>query len=258
MRVLICNDDGVAAPGIAALARRLAREHEVTVVAPAVEQSGMGHRTTYLAPIFVKEAKIEGLDAPVYALSGSPVDCAYFGIDVILKRQLDLVVSGVNQGSNEGSNVFPSGTANAAFAGAFAGYQALAVSLCSFEHGDFDVAAEYAARAVNYIKDHPLGNYRMLNVNVPPLPMEKIKGVKFVPMETDRYRVYYDERRRGGFNDHLYYWLCEDKPECAPTDDPAHDRAATKNGYVSVTPFDLDLTDRAQLQLMQQEASRYF
>ena len=186
MRVLICNDDGVAAPGIAALARRLAREHEVTVVAPAVEQSGMGHRTTYLAPIFVKEAKIEGLDAPVYALSGSPVDCAYFGIDVILKRQLDLVVSGVNQGSNEGSNVFPSGTANAAFAGAFAGYQALAVSLCSFEHGDFDVAAEYAARAVNYIKDHPLGNYRMLNVNVPPLPMEKIKGVKFVPMETDR------------------------------------------------------------------------
>ena len=69
---------------------------------------------------------------------------------------------------------------------------------------------------MNYIKDHPLGNYRMLNVNVPPLPMEKIKGVKFVPMETDRYRVYYDERRRGGFNDHLYYWLCEDKPECAP------------------------------------------
>lgn len=258
MRILICNDDGVTAPGIAALARRLAKEHDVTVVAPATEQSGMGHKTTYLDPLYIREATISGLDAPVYALSGAPVDCAYFGINVILERKVDLIVSGINQGSNEGSNVFPSGTANAAFAGAFAGFQALAVSLCSFEHGDFNVAAEYAARAVNYIEKYPLGNYGMLNVNVPPLPMDQIKGVKFVPMETDHYHVYYEKRMRSSFANLPYYWMCEDKPGFDVTEEPKFDREATKNGYVSVTPFQLDLTDYTLLDSMQKSAREFF
>ena len=144
MLILLTNDDGIYAPGLAALERELERLGEVYVVAPATEQSGVGHSITYLSPLIVKEL-FDGRQRRGWAVEGSPADCVKLGLCEYLPRRPDLVVSGINYGLNAGINVLYSGTVAAAIEGAFFGITSIAVSLEFDEHAQFDRAAQLPA-----------------------------------------------------------------------------------------------------------------
>ena len=143
MQILLTNDDGIYAPGLAAMERALARLGDVCVVAPAVEQSGVGHSITFLSPLMAKEV-FDGERRRGWAVEGSPADCVKLAIAEFCPRRPDLVVSGINGGLNLGINVLYSGTVAAAIEGAFFGITSIAVSLEYDEHADFDRAAELA------------------------------------------------------------------------------------------------------------------
>lgn len=242
MRILISNDDGIMAPGIRALAARLSQEHEVTVVAPSKEQSGVGHSITYFTPIFSHPRRIPGVDAAAYAVDGSPVDCVKFGIGCIMDETPDLVVTGINQGPNIGMDVFPSGTVNSAIAGVIAGVPAIAVSLVDFESSDFEASAEVAARLVHFVKDHPIPRGMLLNLNVPALPLEEIKGICVVPLEPSGLPFRY-ETREGPMN-RCYHWLMIDGERAwSRAETPDSDCAAVACGYASITPVRIDMSD---------------
>lgn len=242
MRILISNDDGIMAPGIRALAARLSKEHEVTVVAPSKEQSGVGHSITYLMPIFSRPASIPGVDVPAYAVDGSPVDCVKFGIGNLLEEKPDLVVTGINQGPNIGPDVFPSGTVNAAIAGVLEGVPAIAVSYADFISTDFEASAELAARLVNFVQDHPIPKGMLLNLNVPALPLSEIKGTCVVPMDSQGQEFRYETRVNP--MQRSYHWLTVvglRKENSAG--EPVSDVDAIVKGYASITPIKIDLSD---------------
>lgn len=145
MRILLTNDDGIYAPGLAALQKMLARLGEVHLVAPATEQSGVGHSITFLEPLVCKQV----FDQEVfrgYAVEGSPADCVKLGISQLVKAPIDLIVSGINGGLNAGINVLYSGTVAAAIEGAFFRFNSIAVSLEYDPHADFEMAARLAVR----------------------------------------------------------------------------------------------------------------
>lgn len=251
MRILISNDDGIMAPGIRALAERLSKEHEVTVVAPSREQSGVGHSVTYLTPIFSYPYRIPGVDAVAYAVDGSPVDCVKFGINRILDEKPDLVVTGINQGPNIGMDVFPSGTVNSAIAAVIEGVPAIAVSLVDFMSSDFEASAEMAARLVNFVKDHPIPKGMLLNLNVPALPLEEIKGFTVVPLEPGGLPFRY-ETREGPMN-RSYHWLmitAQRAQSNAKT--PDNDCDAVSCGYASITPIRIDMSDYAYIEKLKE------
>jgi len=242
MRILISNDDGIAAPGIRALAKRLSKDHEVTVVAPSREQSGVGHSITYFTPIFSRPASISGVDAKAIAVDGSPVDCVKFGIRCVFDEKPDLVVTGINQGPNIGPDVFPSGTVNAAIAGVMEGVPAIAVSYADFIRTDFEASAELAARLVNFVQRHPIPKGMLLNLNVPALPFEEIKGVCVVPLEAKGLEFCYETRESP--MKRSYHWMTivgvrEKKDKKAP----ASDADAIIKGYASITPIKIDMSD---------------
>ena len=152
MQILLTNDDGVYAPGLAAMERELRKIGDVSVVAPATEQSGVGHSITFLSPLIAKEI-FEGDRHRAWAVEGSPADCVKIGVFEFCPRRPDLVVSGINGGLNAGINVLYSGTVAAAIEGAFFGITSVAVSLEYDEHAQFDKAARMAREIIQQILD---------------------------------------------------------------------------------------------------------
>ncbi|MGB0133530.1 5'/3'-nucleotidase SurE [Dokdonella sp.] len=235
MRVLVSNDDGVEAPGILVLARHLAAVGEVVVVAPDRDRSGASNSLTLDQPIRVKR-----LDDGRYRVSGTPSDCVYLALTGLLDSVPDIVVSGINSAANLGDDVIYSGTVSAAMEGRFLGLPAIAVSLAARDHKG--VHYESAARAVMLLMRKllvdPLPADTILNVNVPDLPWDQIKGLSVARLGR-RHRApgcieQMDPRGRP------MYWI--GPPGEAEDDGPGTDFHAIRDGYVSITPIHVDLT----------------
>ncbi|HEY5997720.1 MAG TPA: 5'/3'-nucleotidase SurE [bacterium] len=247
MRILITNDDGITAPGIAALWRAVRDLGEVTVVAPDSERSAVGHAITLADPLRV--ADYEGPDGLVgHAVSGTPADCVKIGVRAILRQLPDLVLSGINQGANMGTNVLYSGTVSAATEAAMLGLPAAAFSLADRHFPDFSAAAGYARRLALEIARHGLPRGVSLNVNVPPLPAEEIRGA--VLTRQGRVRVAEQFDRRTDPRERHYYWMVAERLEDEAAAGDQVDDAAVRAGFISVTPINFDLTDDGMLASM--------
>ena len=230
-RILITNDDGYRSEGLMALAVRLKRIGDVTIVAPVQEASAIGHALTLRHPL-----RVEHVGERVFAVDGTPTDCVNVAVAQVLKGLPDLVVSGINKGWNLGDDVTYSGTVAGALEGALLGIPAIAVSLKS-TRGDYDFGP--AARAAGAIADavlrSPLPARTFLNVNV---PHGEPKGLR-VTVQAKRNHITSVTERHDP-KGRPYYWIEEGQNEWQPHD--RSDYQAVRDGYVSVTPLQPDLT----------------
>jgi 5'-nucleotidase len=247
MNILLTNDDGVYSPGIAKLAAQLSENHNVWIVAPSGERSASGHAITMNLPLFVKKVKLPGLEhTPAYSVSGTPADSVKLGLRAIVTEPIDLVVSGINLGLNLGSDIFPSGTTSAAMEAAVMGYKGLAVSMQMKDISSVDFLVD-AARCVELLLsqiDIQKDIRHVVNMNVPALPFEKIRGFRAAKQG----KMQYDERyeKRTDPRGREYYWLAGGFIGDRAKDDS--DGAILNQGYVSLTPLQCDLTDFDQLE----------
>lgn len=207
MKILICNDDGVYAPGIKSLKKALEKIAEVIVVAPLEERSSTGHTITLDQPLRLVE-----IEHNVYGCSGFPADCALMGISHILKdSRPDLVISGVNKGANLGQDIFYSGTVAAARESIFRGIPAISISTVSdlIKHDDntihFDVASDYVAKLVKNGVHKLISPMSLLNINVPNLAFNQLKGTVITDLGFRRYEE--DIQKRIDFRNRDYYWI---------------------------------------------------
>lgn len=246
MQILLTNDDGIYAPGLAAMERALAKLGDVAVVAPATEQSGVAHSITYLTPLTAKEV-FDGPRRRGWAVDGSPADSVKIGIFEYCPRRPDLVVSGINGGLNAGINVLYSGTVAAAIEGAFFGITSVAVSLEYDEHAEFDKAAEIALRIIRRVLELKDPETQLYNLNIPTEAVHGGAEVKVVPMGIFRYGENYEKRvdPRG----RNYYWAVSDPPP--PPGEHETDISALKKGFITLTPLHYDMTNRRALAGMQ-------
>ena len=241
--ILLTNDDGIYAPGLAAMERELERLGEVYVVSPATEQSGVGHSITYLSPLIVKEL-FDGSQRRGWAVEGSPADCVKIGIFEFCPRRPDLVVSGINGGLNAGINVLYSGTVAAAIEGAFYDITSIAVSLEFNEHAQFDRAAVIGRQVIEQLLERESPKAKLYNLNIPTVALSKPKPeLRVVPMGMARYGEQYEKRvdPRG----RSYFWALSDPPP--PLGEHETDLSALRNGFVTLTPLHFDLTERAAM-----------
>ncbi len=251
MQILLTNDDGIYAPGIAALRRQLGQLGQVNLIAPATEQSGVGHSITFLEPLVCKEV-FNGDQLYGIAVEGSPADCVKLGISELIKQPADLVVSGINGGLNAGINVLYSGTVAAAIEGAFFRHNSFAVSLEYDPHADFDSAAQIAIPLIRQILELKSAEPQLFNINIPTQAVELFRRggepqVHVVPMGVERYGEHYIRRQDPKGRD--YYWATNDPPP-KRTDHPT-DLTMLSDGHVTVTPLKFDLTNMQTLPQME-------
>jgi 5'-nucleotidase len=237
MRFLLTNDDGIYAQGLASLTRELSQDAECIVVAPEIEQSAVGHAITIFRPLMVRKARKNG-NFLGYAVAGTPADCVKIGICELAGGPVDLVVSGINRGANVGINVLYSGTVSAATEAAIQGIPSMAISLDTHQEADFSTAARFARRMAAFILEHPLPHVA-LNVNVPAIPEEEIRGVLVAKQGRARLMESYD--RRIDPRDNIYYWLAGET-ELPVHEDEESDGSALKRGMITITPICYDLT----------------
>ncbi|HHP7237539.1 5'/3'-nucleotidase SurE [Longibacter sp.] len=238
--ILICNDDGIDAPGIQSLATALDGYGELCVVAPEQEQSAVGHAITVRDPVRAHSYEFDVPSGPIraWAVTGTPADCIKLATHQLLDRQPDLVVSGINRGPNTAVNILYSGTVSAATEAAILGFDAIAVSLCSFTLEEYEVAGRYAERIVEQVLDEGLPPGVLLNVNVPAKPMDEVKGIRVTRQARSRWEESF-EARVDPF-DRPYYWIAGKFVNLDDGDET--DLQAIENDYVSVTPIQFDLT----------------
>lgn len=236
MKILISNDDGYLSPGLRVLADTLSTLGQVTVVAPDRDRSGASNSLTLTVPIRAHRA-----ENGYFRVEGTPTDCVHLAITGLLAEEPDMVVAGINHGPNLGDDIIYSGTVAAATEGRFLGLPAMAISIDAFEPAHLGTAARVAERLVGNLLSSPLGSNLILNVNVPDLPYEQIRGFaatrlghrhKAEPVTAAR-----DPRGR------TVYWIGPAGPE--QDAGPGTDFYALRNGYVSVTPLQVDLTRHA-------------
>ena len=240
MRILLSNDDGYRAEGLRALAEALRSFAAVTVVAPDRDRSGASNSLTLDAPIRLRQ------DEPgVVSVDGTPTDCVHLAITGLLDEAPDMVISGINSGANLGDDVIYSGTVAAAMEGRFLGFPAVAVSLVTTEAPrHYSTAARFACGLVKRLVSHPLPADTILNVNVPDLPWEGLKGVEAT-------RLGYRHRSEPAIKStdprgRPVYWIGPPGPE--QDAGPGTDFNAVRRGYVSVTPIQIDLTRHAAVE----------
>ncbi|MFZ2323142.1 MAG: 5'/3'-nucleotidase SurE [Ignavibacteriaceae bacterium] len=238
MKILVSNDDGIDSAGIYSLAQALKEIAEVTVVAPHKEQSAVGHAITMQTPLRVLEYQKNGKFFG-YAVDGTPADCVKIGIRNLMPEPPDLVVSGINHGSNTAINIIYSGTVSAAREAAIMDVPSIAISVTSHTIIDFTFAAKVAKKLSLEISEKGLTKGTILNVNVPNLPEDKIAGILLTKQGKSKWDDIYDKRIDPyGRN---YYWLTGNLFEL--DHDLEYDQAAIKKNYVSVSPIHFDLTD---------------
>lgn len=234
-RILISNDDGINSAGLFALSEVLRILGEIFIVAPDRDQSAVSHSLSLYRPL-----RIEEIAENVYSVDGTPTDCINLAINGLLKdRKPDLIVSGINKGENLGDDITYSGTVSAAMEGTLLGVPSIAVSLATKKDFYFDTASHYALMIAKYVLRRGLPEGTLLNVNIPNLPKEEVKGVKVTRQGK---RVYgepivenIDPRGK------KYYWIGGN--DLGSLDIENSDIVAVRQGYVSVTPIKLDLTD---------------
>ena len=246
MNILVTNDDGIYAPGLAALASQLRHLGDVFIAAPSTEQSGVGHSITYLTPLVCKEIFRDDRHWG-WAVDGSPADCVKLAINQLCPVRPDLVVSGINSGFNAGINVLYSGTVAAAVEGAFFGVRSIAVSLQYDPHADYAAAAVVARNVIGGLLKYESPPGCLYNLNIPTAATLHSAPVKVVPMGLEQYGSTYEKRvDPGGRN---YYWATWSPPQDIPPD--GTDVTELREGNVTVTPLRFDLTKRELLKQMQ-------
>lgn len=238
MRILICNDDGIHAPGIAALHGAVQELGELHVIAPDVERSAAGHAITLADPI--KSTSVDKNGGFFgYGIGGTPADCIKLAVCAVMKETPpDLVLSGINLGSNTGISVIYSGTVSAATEAVILGVPGVAFSLCSYTEPHWEMAARVASEITRKVIETPMPPNVLLNVNMPNLPYDQLKGMKVTRMGRSRFIEKFHKRLdpRG----RTYYWL-DGELEVHDNGDDI-DIHAVRDGYVSITPIHLDMT----------------
>jgi 5'-nucleotidase len=239
--ILVTNDDGVLAPGLLALTREMRKLGKVSVLAPDRNWSGGGHVKTLDRALRVKEVRLAN-GTQAFASDGAPSDCVALATLGYFKEPIDLVVSGINAGANLGHDVTYSGTVTAAMEAVIAGIPGIAVSLEMMENHideiDYGPAARAASKVVRQVIENGLSHEILLNINVPFLPDEKLRGVVLTRQGLRVYHSRLDERTDP--RNKPYYWIGGDAPTGVP--ERGTDVGALAEGFVSVTPLQLDLT----------------
>jgi 5'-nucleotidase len=246
MRILVTNDDGILSPGIKALAEALRALGDVDVVAPESGQSGTAHSITFLAPLICQRISVDG-EFFGWSIDGSPADCVKLGVLELCTARPDLVVSGINAGSNRGVDVIYSGTVAAAVEAAFIGIPSIAISLEAAGGFDFEQAGQLARGIVERAITLGLSPGTVLNVNIPRLDAGPPRGVRVVRQSTLPWTDAYD--RRTDPRGRTYFWLTGEVDR-AVGEEIDTDLGALRAGYVTVTPLQYDLTERAQLRFL--------
>jgi 5'-nucleotidase len=244
--ILLTNDDGVSAPGLAALAKSLSAIADCYTVAPDRERSASGHSLTIHKPLKVTE-----LASNKYSLNGTPTDCVAIGVNKIMPRRPDLIVSGINNGPNLGDDITYSGTVSAAMEGTIMNIPSIAVSINALNGAEplFDSAAEVAGEVARMVLHEHLPYDTLLNVNVPNLPYARIKGTRL----TRQGKRVYDNAIQDSYSPwrEKYYWIGGGTPYWEHDEDT--DICAVMDGFVSITPLHLDLTNYSAMELIREQ-----
>lgn len=254
-KVLLTNDDGIDAPGIKSLWRVLqaANIADLYVVAPSTERSGAGVSITWDRPILIRDRQWSP-DTPAWSVDGTPADCIKLGLNVILKEKPDLILSGINAGSNAGRNVLHSGTIGAVVEGILRGIPGVAFSCESGSNPNFHLAEKYIIRVVQYILKNPLPSGTLLNVNFPTSVQDEVKGFRLTRQGKGRWS---EDPSLHLETDHgPSYWL-GGKPE-ELSEDEESDIALLKKGYMTAVPIYVhEMTDKEELKNRQEAFSRF-
>jgi 5'-nucleotidase len=241
-KILLSNDDGIRSEGLKALYQELSRFADVLVVAPDRERSAVGRALTLHRPL-----RAEQVDENWFAVDGTPTSCVYIGIHAIMNGQKpDMVIGGINRGPNLGEDITYSGTVSIAMEGALLGIPSVAFSLATFKDFKWKDAARWATKIAEKVYRKGLPEGCCLNVNIPNLPYDEIKGVKVTRQGKKNYTEKVEVRKDPWGR--LYYWIGGEEPDWIP--EPGTDYWAVKNGFVSITPIHLDLTDYRALEVL--------
>ena len=239
LNILISNDDGIYSKGLYELAKRMAALGKVTVVAPDREQSAIGHAITMHQPLRCGKIKLYDLDINAWWVNGTPADCVKLGVETILSVKPDLIISGINDGENLGTDIIYSGTVSAAIEGSMFNIPSIALSYARHCGADFSAPAEIAVQVIQQVLDHKEKDNMLLNINIPETEgIEFLKGVKVTRLGVKKYRNNFEERKDPRGNS--YYWLAGELIQDEIGEDT--DIYAVRNGYVSITPIHIDLS----------------
>jgi 5'-nucleotidase len=230
LRILLTNDDGVRAPGILAVAQALKGMGEITIAAPAENQSGKGHSITTSDPIFVDTIKLAG-DLPAFSLQTTPASCVKVAVEALMAQKPDIVISGINRGYNLGMVTYVSGTVGAAREAALKGIPAIAASL-SVEQTDYAPAAEIVRQVLVMARKTPLEPGTFLNVNIPPGTAAAIKGIQLVRQSRLTGIERFEEQKSPGGR--RFFWSVWNEPTA---DAEGTDVWAVEHGFAAVTPL---------------------
>jgi len=252
MRILVTNDDGIDSPGIHALVQSMRTLGEVVVVAPDRQQSAVGHALTVASPLravpFHRNGEMFG-----WAINGTPADCVKLAVSTLLEQRPDVVVSGINHGSNTSVNAIYSGTVSAATEGTLMGIPSMAVSLATFDHkADMSLAAEVARDVAAQLMeiDLPLGT--LLNVNVPAVPRDAFKGLRITRQGHSVWEDYYE--RRVDPHGQEYFWLTGTMVPVTELEDA--DDLVVSDGWAAITPIHYELTNFRYLDTLREKLRR--
>ncbi len=247
--ILISNDDGIDAPGIVSLASALDGLADLHVVAPISEQSAVGHAITVRDPVRAREWSFEGPSGPItaHAVTGTPADCVKLALQHLLPRKPDLVVSGINNGPNTAVNVIYSGTVSAATEATILGIDAVAFSQDAWDKREFEASGRWARRIAERVLENGLPDGILLNVNIPFLPFDDIRGARVTRQARARWEEEFDPRYDP--RNQPYFWMTGRFVNLDEGDDT--DLEAVGAGYVSVTPIHYDLTAYEALREME-------
>ncbi len=245
--ILVTNDDGITAPGLRALVDFTRKLGQVVVVAPDSPQSGKGHAITLDTTLYSEEisADIENSADKEYSCSGTPADCVKLALQELLDRPPDICISGINHGSNSSINVIYSGTMSAAIEAGIEGVPAIGFSLCDYSwKADFSQAKDFIQKIVSEALKNGIPKGVVLNVNIPKLTKDEIKGIKICRQARANWKERFDKRTNPMGRD--YYWLTGEFELMDKGEDT--DEHALANGYISVVPTQFDLTAHHAIQ----------
>ncbi len=247
MQILLTNDDGIFAPGLAAMYKELVKIGDVTVVAPADSRSGASHSITVAQPLVCNKVDINGRFTG-FSVQGSPADCVKLACMQLHNGPIDLLVAGINSGANAGINVYYSGTVAAAMEGAFLKIPAVAMSLAADEIMDFETAADYCTKVLKKLM--PVNPGEVININIPQISRAKPKGIRVVPQSTGGFHEHYIHQK----NEHgqtVFQLSGGDHRDEAARDRPT-DITSLVEGFITITALASDMTDHTKTRQLQQ------
>jgi len=244
MQILLTNDDGIFAPGLAAIYAELVKIGDVVVVAPADSKSGASHSVTFYEPLAYNKVDIDGLFTG-FSIQGSPADCVKLAAMQLHKGPIDLLVAGMNKGANAGINVYYSGTVAAAMEGAFLRIPAVAMSLAFDEHVDFEKGAKYCIQILEKLL--PIKPGHVININIPLLSKGEPKGIRVVPQSTGGFHESYIPLTNEQGQTVFQLNGGRHRAECTPTD-----TTSLAEGFITVTSLATDMTDHEKTRELEQ------